>query len=147
MEIKPVPNKGDFELRYPFLTRKATDHVGLSKETKGMTTSTPVGRPLLHKDLKELPHKNDWNCRVAVGILGYLQGSTRPNIAMTVHQCACFSNDPMLLHEHAIKPIVQYLMETAYLGIVYNPNAIKVIECFIDADFARGWNQIGSDNS
>ena len=60
---------------------------------------------------------------------------------------ACmFSNDPMILHEQAIKRIVKYLMETADRGIVYKPGATKVIEFFIDADFSGGWNQLDDKN-
>ena len=106
----------------------------LPRKTKGETTPTPVWIPLLYRYLKGLTHNHDWNYRAAVGILSYLQDLTRPDIAMAVHQCAHFSNDPMLFYEQLIKKIVEYLMKTADRGIVYKPDATKGIECLDGAD-------------
>ena len=66
------------------------------KPTKG-------GKPLLHKDLPGKPRKEDWNYRIDVGIITYLQANIRPEISMAVHQTARFCNKPMLTHEKAIK--------------------------------------------
>ena len=51
VEIKPGPNEGEFELRQPLLIIKDISHVVLTKEMKGNNTPTPVGRPLLHKEI------------------------------------------------------------------------------------------------
>eukprot|EP00957_Ditylum_brightwellii_P129511 9878996-Ditylum_brightwellii.AAC.1 len=48
--------------------------------------------------------------------MSYLQGSTRPEIAMAVHQCARFCNDPRLSRERAVWRIVKYLSQTADRG-------------------------------
>ena len=85
MEIKPGPNKGEFELRQSFLIRKAIDHVRLPKKMKGESTTTPIRRPLLYKDIKGLPRKHDWKYRASLVILSYLQDSNCPDIAMTAH--------------------------------------------------------------
>ena len=53
----------------------------------------------------------------------------------------------MISQEQAINQIVQYLIETVDRGIVYKPNATKGIECFVDADFSVGWNQIDANNA
>ena len=66
---------------------------------------------------------------------------------MTVHQCACFSNQPMLSHERAIKRIAKYLKGTSDRGIVYHPDKTKGIECYVDSDFAGGWSQADADNT
>ena len=66
---------------------------------------------------------------------------------MAVQQCAHFSNDQMILYERVITRIVKYLMETAYHAIVYNPEATKGIEFFVDVDFDGGWNQLDADNN
>ena len=79
-------------------------------------------------------------------MLGYLQGSTRPDIATAVHQCARFCNDPRLSHERAIRRIGKYLNGNADKGIVLNPNPSLGLECFADADFAGNWNQADADN-
>ena len=45
---------------------------------------TPTIKSLLHKDLEGLK-KHSWNYRQAIGMLTYLQGTTRPDISMTTH--------------------------------------------------------------
>ena len=67
--------------------------------------STPVGKPLLHKDLSGKLRKETWNYRTEVGMLTSLQGNSRPEMSMAVHQTARFSNSRMLLHEKAINSL------------------------------------------
>ena len=43
--------------------------------------------------------KASWKYCGIIGMLGFLQGTTRPDIAMAIHQCAIFKNDPHLSHE------------------------------------------------
>lgn len=107
---------------------------------------TPVGKPLLHKDLSGEKRKHAWNYRSAVGMLNYLANSTRPELAMAVHQCARFNNNPMLSHERAIARICRYLILTGDKGIIYKPNKNLGLQCYVDADFAGGWTQVDSDN-
>ena len=38
--------------------------------------------------------KSKWEYRGLIGMLGYLHGTTRPDIPMANHQCARFSNNP-----------------------------------------------------
>ena len=71
---------------------------------------------------------------------------------MTVHQCASFCNNTLLVHEHAVRRIKKYLMSTpTYVdlldenvrltrhGVFYNTNIEKGIECYVDANFCSGW--------
>ena len=73
------------------------------------------------------------------GMLGYLQGTTRPDIHMANHQCARFVNDPKLSHERTVKKIVRYLLDPKDKGIVFRHDFSRGRECFLDADFAGGW--------
>ena len=77
----------------------------------------------------------------------YLQGSTRPDISMAVHQCARFSNSPMLSHERAVKRIAKYLKATKDRGVVYKPDPERGIECYVDVDFAGSWAKADADNA
>ena len=52
------------------------------------TRDVPVIGPLLSRDESGAKRKHDWGYRSAIGMLGYLQNSTRPDISMAVHQCA-----------------------------------------------------------
>ena len=72
-------------------------------------------------------------------MLTYLQGTTRPDIAMAVHQCARFSSNPKRSHEKAIIKILRYLKGTKDKGIFLRPETKKGIECYVDASFASGW--------
>ena len=58
---------------------------------------------------------------------------------MATHQSAQFCQDPRLCHE-ATTHLSRYLAHTKDRGIVYEPDKYIGIECYIDADFAGGWN-------
>ena len=105
----------------------------------------PAGKPLLYKDLSGEERKQKWNYRSAVGMLNYLASSTRPDIAMAVHQCARFNNT-MLSHERAITRICRYLVTSHDKGIHYKPDKKLGLQCYVDADFAVGWSQVDADN-
>ncbi len=75
---------------------------------------------------------------MAAGMLSYLQNSTHPEIAMAEHQTAQFSNEPMLCYEKAIMRLGQYLLDTHKCGIIYKPDCLKGLECYVNADFAGG---------
>ena len=97
-----------FELTQPFLIERISFFLGIAN---GRTNEheTPVSKPLLNKDLNGVPRKYIWEYRGAIGMLTYLTGSVRPDIAMEVHQCARFSANPMHSHEQAVMQIGQYL--------------------------------------
>jgi len=134
-------DKGQIELVQPFLIQRIIDLLGLEKDSTHSPRPTPATKPLLHKDLLGEKRKNTWNYRQAVGMLTYLQATSRPDISMAVHQCARYSICPMLTHERAIKRIGRYLLGTKDKGILFKPDIDKGMECFVDADFAGGWSK------
>ena len=138
---------GTIELKQKFLIERILKALGLDMDIISAAKPTPVIKPLLHKDLKGLPRKYDWNYRSLVGMLGYLQASTRPDISMATHQCARFNNNPMLSHERSIRRIGKYLLGTQDKGIIFSPDISKGIECYVDADFSGNWNAIDSEDS
>ena len=66
---------------------------------------------------------------------------------MDVHQTAHFSNNTMLLHERALKRLGRYLLHIKQDEIIYNPDTEKGLECYVNADFAGGWQQADSSNA
>ena len=108
---------------------------------------TPAIKPLLFKDIAGVARKHVWNYRQAIGMLNYLAGTTRPDIAMAVHQAARFCIDPKLSHERAIYRLGKYIRGTADKGIIIKPDKTKGLECFVDADFAGGWNAEDADDA
>ncbi len=83
-----------FELTQPFLIERVTKFLGIDNR-KTNEKLTPVGKPLLNKDLDGIPQKYNWDYRGAIEMLTYLTGSICPDIAMAVHQCARLSTNPM----------------------------------------------------
>ena len=106
-----------------------------------------MGKPILNKDLEGKPRKHKWEYRTAVGMLSYLQGNSRPEISMAVHQTARFCNDPKLCHKQAIVRLGQYLLHRKDKGIIFEPDESKGLECFVDADFAEGWSTTDSTDA
>ena len=102
VDVKRTKN-GGLELVQPFLIERILTLLGMNDESMHNSKATPAIRPLLNKDLKGEPRRNTWNYRTAIGMLTYLQGTTRPDISMAVHQCARFSVSPMLSNERALK--------------------------------------------
>ena len=90
--------------------------------------SVPVVGPLLSRDTDGPARKWKWSYRLVIGILGYLQGSTRPGISMAVHQCARFNAYPMLCHEKEVKRFAHYLLNSRDKGIHYKPDQTKGLE-------------------
>ena len=93
-------------------------------------------------------------------MLSYLQGSTRPEISMAVHQCARFCNNTCIVHERTIRCIAKYLASmSTYVdlpdvnwrlsarGVVYRPNIEKGIECYVYYEFSSGWSQADAHNA
>ena len=72
------------------------NHVELEVSVSLKSIEMPTGKPLLHKDSSSLGRKFVWSYRPVSVVLCYIQGPTQPEIAMTVHQCAKFCNNPHL---------------------------------------------------
>jgi len=143
IEIKRL-GKQEFEISQPFLIDRILallqlEHNGF--ETDSHDKLTPTAPQILNKDLMGKPRKKSWKYRTVVGMLSYLQGHTRPDISMPVHQTAGFCNDPKLSHEQAITRIGRYLLGSRNKGIKYKVDLSKGLECYVDADFAGGWDQ------
>ena len=135
---------GSCTLTQTHLIQRFLEVIGLSDAN---SKSTPAIKPLLWKDLLGLQRKHSWNYRQAVGMLTYMQGTSRPELAFAVHQAARFCIDPRLSHERAIHRIGKYLKGTEDKGITFKPDPNKGLECFVDADFAGGWNKGDASNA
>ena len=104
------------------------------------SVKTPALTMGLGADVGGAPRKESWSYPSVIGMLLYLAGNTRPDIAFAVHQCARFSHRPMKCHEDAVKRIVRYLIGTKEKGLLFAPRKDIVLEAFADADFAGLWN-------
>ena len=76
------------------------------KKTPAVTTK------LLHKDTSGPEMTPDFHYRSVISKLNFLEKSTRPNISISMHQCARFSECPKQIHAEAVKHIGHYLLAT-----------------------------------
>ena len=119
VDISSFPDKKGFTLYQPFLIDRVIQALNFDpKTTKSATKNTPSGYPLLNKDENGPARKASWKYWGIICMLGYLQGTTRPDIAMAPHQCARFNNDTHRSHERAVKHIVIYLLDTRDKGMI-----------------------------
>ena len=100
------------------------------KKTPSVTTS------LLHKDADGPEMTPDFHYCSVIGKLDFLEKSNRPNISISVHQCARFSENPKRSHAEAVKQIRRYLLSSRDKGLVIRPNQMWQFDCWVDADFA-----------
>jgi Reverse transcriptase (RNA-dependent DNA polymerase) len=101
---------------------------------------------ILHRDTDGAERKTNFHYRSIIGQLNYLAATTRPDITFAVHQCARFCENPKMSHEKAVKRIVRYLKRTRNQGLIMTFDEKKGIECFVDADFAGGFQKDNTKN-
>ena len=90
VEIERLPDNAGFTMSQPHLIDRVLEAAGIDTR---MTNSrpTPAVGSLLSRDEDGPERKHDWKYRTLTGMLGYLQGTTRPDISMATHQCARFN--------------------------------------------------------
>ena len=82
----------------------------------------------------------EFHYRSVIGKLNFLEKSTHPDISISVHQCARFSERPKRSHvEEAVKRIGRYLLATRDKELLIRPNDRRHFECWVDADFVGNW--------
>jgi hypothetical protein len=100
----------------------------------------PVATPsdkVLSKDLDGDPPNCAFNYASVVGMIGYLQGNTRPDLSFAHSQCARFTFNPKRSHELALIRIGQYLKHTLNEGMILapmDPGNFKM-DAYVDSDF------------
>ena len=144
VDVKRLDNGLSIELRQPYLIQRILEELNVEKANHKFTPSL---KPLLHRDENGSERKESCNYRSVQGMINYLAGSTRPDIAFSTHQCARFCNNPKHLRETAMKRIGSYLLGTLDKGILLKPGRSKNVKCFVDADFAGNWSQEKAENS
>ena len=124
-------------MMHTFLINRDLKAAGIDQRMTNSRPAPAIG-PLLSRDENRPERKHDWKYWTLTGMLGNLQGTTRPGISMAMHQCTRFNAKPKLCHERAVKCIYKYLMDTEDKGIIFKPDKPKGLECHVDADFAGG---------
>ena len=117
------------------LTKRIITALGLdcSLSTKH---STPAETSPLPKDTDGEPAVGNINYPAVVGMLLYLSGHSRPDIAFAVSQVARYTFKPTRKHEQALVRIGRYLKGTLGRGMIMEPTDTPRVDCYPDADFA-----------
>ena len=86
VDIERLSNNSGFTMTQPYLIERILEAANIDLR---MTNSrpTPAVGPLLNRDEEGPERKHDWKYRTLTGMLGYLQGTSRPDISMATHQC------------------------------------------------------------
>ena len=105
-EIIKYKKGNAISLRQSGLIDQILKATGMENSNKVKTHATMVG---LGANVSGREQRNEeWSYASVVGMLLYLAGNTRPDIAFAVNQAARFSHILMQCHEDAMKRIVRY---------------------------------------
>jgi hypothetical protein len=132
---------GNLKFTQPQLIDSILVDCGLQKNNANPRDTPALSSRILLRDDdgKSWPDEK-WKYRSIIGKLNFLEKSTRPGIAYSVHQCARFTANPKVSHAEAVKNIVQYLKGTRDFGIILNPRE-QSLECYADASFGGDWHR------
>lgn len=135
VDISPRRPDGSFTLLQTGLTKRVIEALGLHADWTG-AKETPADVVALPRDKDGTPADPLVNYSSVVGMLLYLAGHTRPDIAFAVHQCARYTFKPTTRHVTALKRIGRYLKGTQNEGLIMKPSSTVHVDCYPDADFA-----------
>jgi hypothetical protein len=98
--------------------------------------ATPADHKPLVRDADGLPSEGAFSYSNVVGMLIYLSGHSRPDLAYSVNCCARYMFAPRKSHEEALIRIGLYLKGSRDKVLILTPNSnVLKIEAFPDADF------------
>ena len=140
VNVKQNSDGGNIWIGQPSYTQEVLKKFRL-EHCKPAATPVAQGTKLL-KATDDSEHFDATLYKSAVGMLLYLSGWTRPDIAFAVSNVARFCSRPTKEHWVAVKRILKYLKGTANYGLLYikKDDANRVIVGFSDADWAGDAN-------
>ena len=124
------------ELKQLGLIDKIIEATGLQEANITRTLADPK---TLGKDKEGQAYQEQWNYSSVVGMLLYLSGNSRPDIAFAVNQAARFTHDPKQSHAIAVKKIVRHIKGTRNRGLTFKPTKDWKVDYYVDADFCGLW--------
>jgi hypothetical protein len=132
VDIKPDPENGTVTLTQYGLAKKIVEALDIAGEPIAETPAEDV----LVTDADGDPPDGVYSYKSVLGMLLYLSGHSRPDIAMAVSQVARFSRNPKRSHERALERIGCYLKGTMDKGLILRPSDTLNVDAFVDTDFA-----------
>ena len=136
VEVQRNNDTGEITLLQSGLIDKVIKAAGM-EESNSM--KTPASSMPLYTDAEGDPMSDDWNYASIIGMLMYLASNSRPDIQFAVHQCVRFTHNPRQSHANGVKRILRYLSGTRHKGMIFKPDEIMKLDCYVDADYAGLW--------
>jgi hypothetical protein len=127
--------EGLLEMKQTGLIDRIINTLGLDSKLSTNKWTPAESKPLTRDEDGE-PCQGSFSDASVVGMMLYLDGHTRPDIAYAVNCCAQYMFAPKLVHEQALKRIGRYLKATRDKGLVLNPSGNLKVNAYPDADFA-----------
>ena len=130
------PMTGLLEMKQEGLILRVIQAMGLDVGTVSPKWTPAEAAPLV-RDTDGAPAMGAFSYSSVVGMLLYLSGHSRPDIAYAVNCAARYMFCPRKSHEAALKRIGRYLKATQNHGLIINPSEeVLKIDAYPDADFA-----------
>jgi hypothetical protein len=126
---------GHIHMTQEGLIKRIIEALGLDMDQTNSKGTSAERKPLM-KDKNGKPKQDTFNYASVVGMLLYLLGHTRPDLAYSVSQVARFMFNPKHSHKIAIKWIGHYLIGTKDKGMIIKPTSTIGMDAYPDADFA-----------
>jgi hypothetical protein len=141
IRIEHDPDTGLLEMKQEGLTLCIIEAIGLDVGTVTPKWTPAESAPLV-MDAEGAPTTGALSYSSVVGMLLYLSGHTRPDIAYAVNCAACYYMFcPKKSHEESLKQIGRYLRATCNCGFIINPSSgVLKIDSYPDANF---WGMYG----
>ena len=127
--------EGFLEMKQTGLIDRILEALGLDSKLAKNKYTPAEATPLTRDEDGEGP-QGSYSYASVVGMMLYLAGHTRPDIAYAVNCCARYMFNPRLSHENALNRIGRYLKATRDKGLILNPSKDLKIDAYPDADFA-----------
>ena len=129
---------GSIILTQPQLIDSITQDLHLQSRSnpKNMPSITTK---LLHKDTDGPDMTPDFHYCSVIGKLNFLEKLTRPDISVSVHQCAQFTEQLKRSHAEGVKQNGRYLLGTRGKGLIIHPKSLWHFDCWVDANYAGNW--------
>ena len=106
VKIERLPN-GSIKMTEPHLIDQILEDLNLhhnGSKYKPKAVNTPAMHTIRLKcDVDAEPHKENWSYRSVIGKLNFLEKSSCPDLAYSVHNAARFPLDPKESHSQAVK--------------------------------------------
>ena len=126
-------------LTQPQLIDSIIQDLHLQSRSNPQTTPS-ITTKLLHKDTDGSDMVPNFHYHSVICKLNFLEKYTRPDISVSVHQCARFTEHPKRSHAEAVKWMGCYLLAMRDKGLIIHPKSLWHFDCWVDADYAGNWH-------